>query len=486
MLSRRTPCTRVDLHKSPMILTITTTRRPAAELGYLLAKHPRRAQAFDLPFGQAHVFYPEAGDDRCTFALLLSVDPIGLVRGHRDPESFSLHEYVNDRPYVASSFLSVAISRVLGSALNGKCADRPDLLEVLWPLEARLHVLPCRGGEAVLRRIFEPLGYEVAASRHALDVQFPEWGEGAYHEVVLRKETRLQDLLSHLYILIPVLDDEKHYWVGPGEVEKLLEKGASWLPDHPERELISERYLKHRHHLTRIALARLADEDDLDPDATSVEQARDEEPIEERINLNEQRLGTVLSVLKGAGARSVLDLGCGEGKLLKALLDSRSPSGHDFDRIAGSDVSMRSLEFAKDRLQLDRLPEALRRRIELLQGSLTYRDARLSGFDAACLVEVIEHLDPVRLPALERVVFEFARPRVIVVTTPNREYNRLFPTLPAGKMRHRDHRFEWDRTEFRSWCSSVASRHGYRVRELPVGPEDPIHGPPTQMGIFER
>jgi 3' terminal RNA ribose 2'-O-methyltransferase Hen1 len=469
-----------------MILTITTTRRPASDLGYLLAKHPDRTQAFELPFGSAHVFYPEVSEERCTFALLLGVDPIGLVRGRRDAEAFSLHEYVNDRPYVASSFLSVALSRVLGSALNGRCADHPELLDVRWPLEARLHVLPCRGGEPLLRRLFEPLGYEITASRHPLDPQFPEWGEGPYYEVVLRKEARLQDLLSHLYILVPVLDDEKHYWVGQGEVEKLLAKGAAWLSDHPERELISDRYLKHRRHLTRIALARLAEEDDPDPDATSLERAGDEEPLEERISLNEQRLGTVLSVLKGAGARSVLDLGCGEGKLLKALLHSRSASGHDFDRIVGSDVSMRCLEFAQDRLQLDRVPETQRRRIELMQGSLTYRDARFSGFDAACLVEVIEHLDPPRIPALERVVFEFARPRVVIVTTPNREYNGLFPTLPAGKLRHRDHRFEWSRAEFGSWCASVAAGHGYRVRHVPVGAEDPSHGPPTQMAVFER
>ena len=469
-----------------MILTITTTRRPAAELGFLLAKHPGKVQQFELPFGKAHVFYPEAADGRCTFALLLDVDPIGLVRGRRDQEAFSLHEYVNDRPYVASSFLSVALSRVLGSALNGRCEARPDLLEVRWPLEVRLHVLPCRGGEALLRRLFEPLGYEVAATRHPLDPKFPEWGEGPYHEVVLRRESRLQDLLAHLYILVPVLDDEKHYWVGQGEVEKLLAKGGAWLAGHPERELISDRYLKHRRHLTRIALARLTEEDDPDPDATAADREREEEPLEEKISLNERRLGTVLSVLKGAGARSVVDLGCGEGRLLHALLHSRSGNGPDFDRIVGTDVSMRCLEFAKERLQLDRMPPAQRGRIELMQGSLTYRDARLSGFDAACLVEVIEHLDPPRLPALERVVFEFARPRVVVVTTPNREYNRLFPTLPAGRMRHKDHRFEWDREEFRSWCEAVADRNGYRARRLPVGPEDPALGAPTQMGVFER
>lgn len=469
-----------------MLLTITTTRPPATDLGFLLAKHPSRTQAFSLPFGRAHAFYPEANDDRCTFALLLDVDPIGLVRGRRQGSAPSLFEYVNDRPYVASSFLSVALSKVLGSALNGRCKDREALTEELLPLEARLPSIACRGGGPIVERLFQPLGYEVSATRHPLDERFPEWGEGPYHDVTLRGEVRLQDLLGHLYVLVPVLDNDKHYWVGKGEVEKLLEKSKDWLADHPERELISRRYLKHQRHLTREVLARLAEEDDPDPDSTTVEHANEERVLEDTISLNEQRMGTVVSVLKEAGARTVVDLGCGEGKLLRALLESRSAAGWDFDRLVGMDVSHRSLEICRDRLHFERLPPKQRERISLVQGSLTYRDARLSGFDAAALIEVIEHLDLNRLGALERVLFEFARPRVAVVTTPNQEYNQLFETLPSGKLRHKDHRFEWTREEFHAWCDRVAQEHEYRVRYLPVGPEDPALGPPTQMGVFTR
>lgn len=469
-----------------MLLTITNTRSPATDLGFLLAKHPARTQSFGLPFGKAHAFYPEAEDDRCTFALLLDVDPIGLVRGRREGSAPSLFEYVNDRPYVASSFLSVALSKILGSALNGRCKDREALTEERLPLEARLPSVACRGGSQIVERLFQPLGYEVSATRHALDEQFPEWGEGPYHEVTLRGEVRLQDLLGHLYVLVPVLDNNKHYWVGKGEVEKLLEKGKDWLADHPERELISRRYLKHQRHLTREVLARLTEEDDPDPDSTTFQHANEERALEDTISLNEQRMGTVVSVLKEAGARTVVDLGCGEGKLLRALLESRSAAGWDFDRLLGMDVSHRSLEICRDRLHFDRLPPKQRERISLVQGSLTYRDARLSGFEAATLIEVIEHLDLNRLGALERVLFEFARPRVAVVTTPNREYNQLFETLPSDKLRHKDHRFEWTRDEFHEWCDRVAQAHDYRVRYLPVGPEDPAHGPPTQMGVFTR
>src|SRR5690349_1029846 len=188
-----------------MLLTITTTHRPATDLGYLLHKNPARAQSFALGFGQVHVFYPEATEERCTAALLLDVDPVGLVRKDHGA-GFTLDQYVNDRPYVASSFLSVAIAQVFGSALAGRSKERPELAEAPLPFEARLAVLPCRGGEAFLRRLFEPLGYAVAVTRHPLDERFQEWGEGPYYTVTLRADCRLRDLLTHLYVLIPVLD----------------------------------------------------------------------------------------------------------------------------------------------------------------------------------------------------------------------------------------------------------------------------------------
>jgi 3' terminal RNA ribose 2'-O-methyltransferase Hen1 len=193
-----------------MLLTLTTTHSPATDLGYLLHKNPARPQAFELAFGTAHVFYPEASAERCTAALLLDIDPIGLVRNRRGPagEGFSLEQYVNDRPYVASSLLSVAIAQVFGSALAGTSRERPDLVKTPMALVARLSVLPCRGGETLLRKLFEPLRYHVSATHHPLDQQFPEWGEGPYFTVELSQTIALHDLLTHLYVLIPVLDNE--------------------------------------------------------------------------------------------------------------------------------------------------------------------------------------------------------------------------------------------------------------------------------------
>jgi 3' terminal RNA ribose 2'-O-methyltransferase Hen1 len=464
-----------------MLLTISYTGKSATDLGYLLHKSPFRIHSFEQVFGKAHVFYPETTPDRCTAGLLLEIDSIGLVRNRRGPsgEGHALEEYVNDRPYAASSFLSVAIARTFGTAMTGKSKERQELADTPLPLEVRIAVLPCRGGEVLLRRLFEPLGYEVMATRHPLDEEFPEWGESPYFTVTLKATVRLSDLLTHLYVLIPVLDDDKHYWVGDEEVEKLLRHGEGWLREHPERELITNRYLKHQRHLALEALSRLIGDEEPAADEVAETHAREEEAIEKPISLAEQRIGAVMAALRNSGATRVLDLGCGEGRLLRELLKDKA-----FAEIVGMDVSHRALEIASQKLRFEDLPRMQKDRIRLIHGSLTYRDKRLAGYDAATVVEVIEHQDPPRLAAFERVLFEFARPQTVVVTTPNVEYNVKFENLPAGKMRHKDHRFEWTRTEFQSWANTIAERFSYSARFLPIGPEDQAVGSPTQMGIF--
>lgn len=465
-----------------MLLTISTNHRPATDLGYLLHKNPANVHSFELSFGKAHLFYPEATEERCTAALLLDIDPVGLVRGKgMRGEGATLDQYVNDRPYVLSSFTSVAIGRALGTAMAGRSKGRQELAEQRLPLTATLHVIACRGGDGLLRELFEPLGYAVRAQRYPLDEKFADWGDGPYYTVTLEGEVLLRDLLRHLYVLIPVLDAEKHYWVGRDEVEKLLRKGQGWLAGHPHKEAIVKRYLPRQRQLVREALARLADEDNPDPDARQEAHAEEETQIEAPIRLWEQRMGAVVAVLRSAGPRRVLDLGCGEGKLLRALLEEKG-----IQEIVGMDVSYRSLEVASQRLRLERMPAKKRERLKLMHGSLMYRDKRLKGYDAATVVEVIEHLDPPRLAAFERVLFEAAQPKTVIVTTPNAEYNVKFETLPAGKFRHKDHRFEWTRDAFQQWAHRVAERFGYSVRFLPVGEEDTQVGAPTQMGVFSR
>jgi 3' terminal RNA ribose 2'-O-methyltransferase Hen1 len=472
-----------------VLLTITTTREPATDLGYLLHKHPGRLQTFPTATGEAHVFYPEATPQRCTAALLLEVDPVALVRGRAgaDPRNSrpeqrdgELAQYVNDRPYAASSMLAVALNQVFRTALTGRCDARPELAAARIPLAIRVPALRCRGGVPLATSLFEPLGWTVEATSQPLQPE--EWGPSPYLDLHLAGDQRLADALSHLYVLLPVLDDAKHYWVSTEEVDKLIRAGGDWLAGHPAKELITRRYLSHQRKLTASALARLADADDTEPEELdNAVTDTDHEEVKEQKPLATQRREAILALLKERGAKRVGDLGCGAGILTKALLNDKQ-----IDTVVAVDVSARALQLAARDLRLDRMPAKQRDRLKIFQSALTYRDDRLAGLDAAVLMEVIEHVDPERLPALERAVFGFASPATIVVTTPNAEYNVHFDTLPAGAMRHRDHRFEWTRAEFAAWAERAANAYHYRVEFRPVGPEHPDAGPPTQLAVFDR
>lgn len=533
-----------------MLLTITCTRPDdaawaAGDLGYLLHKNPTRVQTFEQAYGIAHVMYPEANEQRCTAALLLEVDPVRLVRGKsRGTPEFSLGQYVNDRPYAASSLLSVTIAKVFGSALHGRCAQRPELAETALPLRIELPAVACKGGPETVERMFAPLGWTVTATALPLDPAFPEWGDSHYVRLLLEGELRLADALTHLYVLLPVLDGSKHYWLDEAEIDKLLRFGEGWLAGHPERAWIARRYLARRQSLVRVALARLAEVDEVAPeefgavdesvDDTSAEVASlgvdgggvDETPSGETSfgamsdsasdtagalsasvpaesnaegsrdgsaaavtapesagergpSLAVTRRAAVIRALHEVGAHRVLDLGCGEGALLRELVADNA-----FTENVGVDVAMRSLHIAKRRMA--RLPEWQARRVSLRQGALTYTDAGLRGFDAAVLMEVIEHVDASRLGALEQAVFGAAAPGAVLVTTPNGEYNVLYETLPAGRFRHSDHRFEWSRGEFAAWSRGVCEKYGYEVRFVPIGVEDETLGAPTQMAVFTK
>lgn len=460
---------------------MSTTMPQATDLGFLLHKHPDRAQSFDVAVGTAHVLWPNASAERSTVALLLEVDPVALVRGkgNRGAEGFSLAQHVNDRPYAASSMLSVALGKVFRTAMAGRCDARPDLAAAPVPLEVHVPVLPSKGGVDLVERLFAPLGWTVTATPIGLDPEVPPWGDSDYVDLRLTGTLRVADALTHLYVLMPVLDDSKHYWVSTDEVDKLMRAAAEWLAEHPERDLITRRYLKHQQALVTSAVSRLAEVDDTQPDR--LDDAVPDESDERLTPLAALRTVAVVAALHAEGASSVVDLGCGEGALLRELVPDPA-----FSKVLGVDVSPRALELAARRLHLDRMPDSQRARLDLIQSSLTYRDDRLGGYDAIVLMEVIEHVDPPRLPTLTRNVFGHAKPTTVVVTTPNAEHNVRFEFLPAGAMRHRDHRFEWTRDQFRTWAGETAQLHGYTVRHLPIGGDDAEVGPPTQMAVFRR
>lgn len=453
----------------PMLLTIKTTRYPATDLGYLLHKHPARIQSVAIIAGTAHIYYPESNDHACKAALLLDIDPVGLVR-RNDANGFTLDQYVNDRPYVSASFMSAAIAQAYSSALNGKCKDKPELVDVAIPFEVMLTALPVKGGEILLRRLFEPLGYEMTITNAPLNPAFPEWGISRYFNVILRNTIPLKILLRQLYVLLPVCDNDKHYFVGEHELEKLMEKGEGWLEEHPAKELIVRRYLKNIANLANQAMERMMKEEIV------------EEPVaepKEQKRLHDLRLETVKDLLRSLNVQSVIDLGCGEGKLLKILKqDAR------FTRLTGMDVSQLSLQIATRKLKQDTHQQDPR--INLFQGSLLYADHRTKDYDAGVLVEVIEHLEENRLADMEKSVFQFARPEYVIITTVNAEYNIKYETLSAGTFRHNDHRFEWTRNQFETWGNKVAELYKYTVSYQPVGELDEAVGASSQLAVFKR
>jgi 3' terminal RNA ribose 2'-O-methyltransferase Hen1 len=463
-----------------MILNITTTFKPATDLGFLLHKNPDKFHIFELSVGKAYIFYPEKSEEKTTVSLLLDIDPIKMVRGSRKlgSDGFALGHYVNDRPYVASSFMSVALSKAFSSAMNGNCKEKPELVDMKFPFMITIAAVPApKGGEILIRKFFEPLGYKVELIRHQLDQKFPEWGESKYYTIELTHKITTKEMLSHLYVLIPALDNDKHYFVSQDEIEKLLQKGEGWLKYHPEKEQITRRYLINLNSLSRQALERLSEGEDLgDSNDELIEKT---EPQKRKETLHEKRLSIVSEKIADSGAESVLDLGCGEGKLIRILLKQKQ-----FSKIVGMDASYNELLKAKERLHYDEMSPKQKERIILFQGSLTYKDKRIEGFDAAAVIEVIEHLDLNRLHAFERVLFEFAKPKTVIITTPNQEYNVLWENLDSVYMRHEDHRFEWTRNEFTEWANRIGNQYNYRVELLSVGDEVNNIGAPSQMAIF--
>ena len=457
-----------------MLATITYSGQNASDLGYLLYKHPAKVQSFDMSVGRAHVFYPEATDERCTAAVLLEVDPIGLVRNRRfgGGDAFSLGHYVNDRPYASSSMLAVALGQLFRTAMTGRCDERPELAASALPLHIELTSVPSRGVDGLATRLFEPLGWAVEETAIPLDPEYPEWGDSRYSNLALTGTIRLADALRQLYVLLPVLDDSKHYWVSDDEVGKLLRSGEGWLAEHPDRDLITRRYLAHQRGMVADATARLVELDDV---------VAEEPAAPASSPLYVSRAEAVMTALRDVQARRVADLGCGEGALLTRL--AADPA---FTEIIGTDVSHRSLLAAEERLHYRDLSDTQRTRIRLLQSSVTYLDDRIAGLDAAVLMEVIEHVDPERLGSVETSVFGHARPGAVIVTTPNSDYNVLYPSLAAGRFRHPDHRFEWSRAEFANWALGVCERNDYTVEFRTVGGIDAEHGSPTQLALFRR
>lgn len=463
-----------------MLLTITYEGQNTQDLGYLLYKHPDRAQQFELSYGKAYVFYPEVSDERTTAALLLDIDPVDLARGKLGSKDGGLFDYVNDRPYASTSFMSTAIARIFGTAMNGRCDSRQELADQPIKLTACLSSLKDGGDTELAGQLFEPLGYTVTTERAKLDDCFPEWGESPYIDLTISGTVKLSELLNHIYVLIPVFDRQKHYYIAEDEIKKLLDHGEGWLAGHPYKEKIARRYFSAKRSYARRAMdILLADE----PVAEEINEDTENDIAEKEAHtpLNTQRIETVRNAVLASGASSVIDLGCGECRLTSLLLNEPQ-----IKNVTACDVSVRVLEKAAQRLNLDRMQPYRKNKLTLMQASLTYKDKRFEGFDCACVVEVIEHIEPMRIPAFERAVFEFASPKTVILTTPNKEYNVNYEAMQENDLRHGDHRFEWTRAEFRAWTEHICERFGYSCELSGIGDNDEQYGAPTQMGVFTK
>lgn len=462
-----------------MLLTITYEGQNTWELGYLLHKNPERAQQFELSYGKAYVFYPEVSNERTTAALLLNIDPLDLARGKAGSKDGGLFDYVNDRPYASTSFMSTAIVRVFGTAMSGRCDKCGELADTPLKLTACLSSLKDNGDTELAKELFEPLGYTVRTERSVLDDSFPEWGISPYIDLTVSGTVKLSELLNHIYVLIPVFDRQKHYYISEDEIQKLLDHGEGWLAEHPYKEKITRRYFSSRKSYARRALDILLSDDIIEEESPENEESKEEK--EAHTPLNTQRMEAVKNAVLASGASSVIDLGCGECRLTSLLLNEPQ-----IKKVTACDVSVSVLEKAAQRLHYDRMQPYRKNKLTLMQASLTYRDKRFEGYDCACVVEVIEHIEPMRIAAFERAVFEFAAPRTVILTTPNIEYNANYEHMQENSLRHRDHRFEWTRAEFREWTEHICERFGYSCEISGIGDTDEKFGTPTQMGVFTK
>jgi len=460
-----------------MILNITTTTFPAKNLGFLLHKNPDNFKSVKLSIGKAHIFYPEASDERTTVSLLLDINPMELAKSKKNiiRKGFSLAQYVNDRPYVASSFMSVALAKAFSTAMNGTCKNKPELVDEKMDFEVEISVLHSpRGGDNLIKRLFLPLGYELEIKKYLLDEKFESWGEANYYTLKLRNKIKLKELLSHLYVLIPVLDNDKHYFVSSAEIEKLLTKGKGWLENHPEMEIIAKRYMIGLKSLSKEVIEKLYEGNESYKNLLNLAK-------KEKKYLNDIRLDSVFNELVQNKIYSVIDIGCGEGKLIQKLIKSSQ-----FNKIAGMDVSYKELLKAKARMFFDEMAPRQKSRIDLFHGSIVYKDERLRIYQAATVIEVIEHLDEEKLHIFEKVLFEYTNPEFIIITTPNIEFNETYKKINKQDLRHHDHRFEWTREEFQSWSEKLAKKYNYNIEFKNVGESIKDIGSPTQMGIFKH
>lgn len=441
-----------------MLMTITCKGSDAQDLSWLLHKRPDRFQAFNLPYGTAYVFFPEYSDNKCIVTLLLDVESSGLndICKAKDGE----FQYVNPRQYLSGSLLSGAITKVFASAIKGVCEEKPELVDKVFNYEMEITSFSCRLNPDYIEKLFLPLGYEIDFTKPS--GQYSEIAQ-QFGNLKLIARTTLQKLLSQLFILLPVFDRQLHFWIGESQLEKFIRHSTGWLENHPEKSFIINEYFWPASELKYRVLEYF----------NAIPSADEKAP-----GLNALRQEEIINSLIRHDATSILDLGCGNGSLLELLAQEKR-----FSKIAGMDIAARNIDEARKKLCSPgrRLCEAE----YVFVGSLTYKDKRISNYDALVLSEVIEHFELERMVLVMKNIFEHAKPRLFIMTTPNKAYNIEY-LLKYDEIRHPDHRHEFNEEEFTSFCQKFASQYNYELEMSSIGEKLPELGAPTLMGIFKK
>ncbi|WP_310831561.1 3' terminal RNA ribose 2'-O-methyltransferase Hen1 [Paenibacillus pedocola] len=474
-----------------MHLIIRATGTGAGMLSHLLAKNPNNLYDRTEKEARVRIVFTVSSEEETEAVIYVTPDPIELVKGDSSAHN-DITQYINDREFVTSSLFCSYIRPALGTALNGK----PKEAYMPWvgkPLKLELTFGPVASNlpDRTLEELFTALGYEVQLERGDAEYSFALKTRSSARYIKLAGEQTLQTALQQLFVLIPALDDYKHYYISDDEVDKIRRYGAGWLEEHPQRSLILKRTLRFAGAIKqyeamaakekRSTAENSVDSEDV-PAAVTVsgESAVTEMQEEPKIRLNDLRYAAIAAAVEELYAKAtIVDFGSGEGKLSAKL--SSVPGVREIKAVEPSAASqLRAMDrFAKlaDKPGII-VPDPV-------TGSLFYFDESLRGKDVMILCEVIEHIDEYRLARVMENIFAEYAPKTLIVTTPNKDYNAVYE-MEQEELRHGDHRFEWGRKAFSVWCARWTETFDYTAELTGIGEGSVEFGYPTQMAIFTK
>lgn len=445
-----------------MQLTIQASGDNVKAISYLLSKNPDNLYERNHKGHLVRLFYSKFTEEEVEVTIFVTPDPIELLQNRSN--SYDITHYINDREFAVSSIFTSFVRSALGTALNGQPKEEYlKWVSYRFPFKFQFGPVASTFSDLQIKDLFEPIGYEVSISRPEIDYAIDLKEKSSARMITLSANQTLQDALRHLFVLIPVIDDYKHYFIDEKEIEKLQRYGEGWLEEHPKRDSIYRQALRFKEIYSQV-------------ERPSSQEQTDEEA--KKVRLNDLRYGKIVEKAEIMRPKSIVDFGSGEGKLslrlgfLEGVKEILAVEPSEIENLKAK----RRFEKVKDQ------PNFVEP--ETLWGSLFYFDERLKGKDLIILCEVIEHIDEYRLPKAMDMILHQYTPESLIITTPNKEYNVVYDM--EENYRHSDHRFEWTRQEFREWCHARNHQNLYELEFLGIGQEHLSQGFPTQMCVFKR